>query len=95
MEAKKMPFIVRCSFCEQGLLRFMRCRECDAVVAVCDECELKWRNIASVHTNPRCPASGSFPACPACGVADSHWVRLDCAKVVDACLTQYMSGESP
>ena len=62
MKQKETPYIAHCSFCKQGLLRFMRCRECDAVIAICDECELTWRNIASVHSNPRCPSSGSFPA---------------------------------
>lgn len=94
MKHKEMPYITQCSYCKQGLVRFMRCRECDAVIAVCDECELMWRNIASVHSNPRCPSSGSFPSCPACNTPEARWSRLDCAKVVGACLTQYMSGES-
>ncbi len=94
MNKKARPFIARCSFCNEGLLRFMRCRHCDAVIAICDECELTWRNIAAVHSNPRCPSSGAFPACPACNTPESHWSQLDCAHVVQASLTQYMAGES-
>jgi hypothetical protein len=94
MNEKKTPFIAHCSFCGQGLLRFMRCGQCDAVVAVCDQCELTWRNIAAVHSNPRCAASGTYPACPVCVSPDARWQRLDCARVVDACLSQYMAGES-
>ncbi len=95
MAQDRLPYIAQCNFCSQGFIRFMRCRHCDAVIAVCDECELTWRNIASVFSNPRCPSSGSFPACPVCGTQESHWTHLDCAKVVDASLSQYMAGESP
>lgn len=95
MPPEKTPYITKCSFCNQGLLRFMRCRECEAVVAVCEECELVWRNIASVHSNPRCPSSGAFPACPVCNTPEARWQRMTCANVVDASLTQYMAGEEP
>jgi len=94
MNQPKLPYIARCSFCNQGLLRFMRCRQCAAVIAVCDECELTWRDLAAVHSNPRCPPAGTYPTCPACKTPDAGWSYLDCAKVVDASLTQYMAGES-
>ncbi len=94
MKQQASPYIAQCSFCNQGLLRFMRCRECDAVVAVCDQCELLWRNLAAVHSNPRCPASGTYPACPACGNAEARWSRLTRLKVDEASLNQYVGGES-
>ena len=40
MSQQELPYIARCAFCENGLLRPMRCSNCDGVVAICDECEL-------------------------------------------------------
>ncbi len=94
MTQQESPYIAQCSFCREGLLRFMRCRQCDAVVAICDQCELIWRNIAAVHTNTRCPSSGSFPACPVCGTVDAGWSRLNRHNVIEASLSQYIAGES-
>ncbi len=94
MNQQEFPYIAHCSFCQQGLLRFMRCGECDAVVAVCDHCELLWRNLAAVHSNPKCPATGSFPACPACGNPQARWLRMSRLKVDEASLTHYIAGES-
>ncbi|NLY00183.1 MAG: hypothetical protein GXY83_29140 [Rhodopirellula sp.] len=94
MKEQELPYVAPCSFCNQGLLRFMRCRECDAVVAVCDQCELVWRDIAAVHRNPHCPSSGSYPACPACGHPQARWSRLTRRKVEQADLEPYIGGES-
>ncbi len=72
----------------------MRCRECDGVIAVCDQCELLWRNISAVHSNPRCPSSGTFPTCPACNTPDARWIRMTRHQVIEASLSQYVGGES-
>ena len=94
MNQKVLPYITLCAACSKGHIRFLRCRNCDAVIAVCDQCHLAWRNIASIHSNPQCPASGQFPACPACNTTEARWSQLDHTRVVDACLTHYMAGES-
>jgi hypothetical protein len=94
MSQKVLPYITHCAMCSTGHIRFLRCRDCDAIIAVCDECRLTWRNLASIHSNPHCPASGHFPACPACNTPEAHWAYLDHERVVAACLTHYMAGES-
>ena len=60
----KLPHIARCGFCEQGLLRFMRCHSCTTVVAVCDECELVWLDIAAVKDDPEDAVLVSVPQMP-------------------------------
>ena len=68
--------IGQCAFCEQGLLRPMRCRSCAAIVAVCDECELIWDDIGKVRADLRTPSSGAHPTCPACGERQQAWELL-------------------
>ena len=94
MSRQESPYITNCGFCEQGLLRFMRCPDCSAVCAVCDECELIWRDIAAVHQEPACASSSSYPKCPACSTASQTWTKLDAEGVSQAELQSYVSGES-
>ena len=37
MSTDETPYICECEFCEQGLLRFRSCPECEAICAVCEE----------------------------------------------------------
>ena len=103
MSRRDLPYIVDCGFCEQGLLRFARCRACGAIVAMCDECELVWTDIAAVQANPSMKSTGAFPACPRCADPDTvsadktaaDWTQLDRSEVERAGLTRYMADESP
>jgi len=94
MSTKESPYISTCGFCEQGMLRFMRCSQCDAVCAVCDECELIWKDIAVVHEDPKSESASSFPTCPACDKASERWRKLDRDEVNRAKLHSYVAGES-
>ena len=51
MSTDEIPYICECGFCEEGLLRFRSCPECEAICAVCDECELVWEDIAEVSVS--------------------------------------------
>ena len=88
-----LPHIARCGFCEQGLLRFMRCHSCTTVVAVCDECELVWLDIAAVKDDPQTRSSSAFPKCPACHSKHAYWSRLTRQEIESSSLSRYMAEE--
>jgi len=94
MTTDEQPYIVQCSFCENGLLRFMRCVACNEVSAVCDECELIWTDIEEVQRDPNSRSSGAFPACPACESKDPNWVSLDTDDIESAGLGGLIAGDS-
>lgn len=94
MSRHKLPYLARCEFCEQGLLRFMQCDRCSAVVGVCDECELTWGDVRAVHADPRLKSSSVFPHCPGCGATDGVAIRLNRTQVAHAGLKDCIRGES-
>jgi len=94
MSKEKKPYVSHCGFCQEGLLRFRQCPACDAVCAVCDECELTWSDIVEVSGNPRAKAAGSFPTCPACGETRKRWPILDARQLRKFGLADYIGGES-
>ena len=89
-----LPYIRRCTFCEQGLLRFLRCRKCHAFVACCDECELLWGDIAAAHHDPQLPSTGAFPACPHCGDNPAQWDQPTQRQLHTTKLEPYIGGKS-
>lgn len=93
-KAKTYPYVAHCRFCGDGLLRFMRCDQCQAVAAVCDECELIWQDVAQVSRDPDCRASSSFPECPACHVKQASWKKLELNEIKRADLESYIGGRS-
>jgi hypothetical protein len=94
MARHKLAYLARCEFCEQGLLRFMRCDRCHAVVGVCDECELAWSDVRAVHSDPKLKSSSAFPHCPACGATDGITTRLNRSQILRAGLQDCIRGES-
>jgi hypothetical protein len=94
MNREKFPYITECGFCENGLLRFMRCVQCEAVSAVCDECELIWSDVEAVSADPSCPSSSAYPACPVCGARDAAWTKLEQQEAEEANLGPFIAGES-
>lgn len=91
---RKLPYIASCRFCEQGRLRFARCQACGAVVAMCDECELVWKEIAAVRDDPTTPADGAFPACPLCDWPQAGWDLLTLDDVEQSALAEFVAGQS-
>ena len=73
MNPESETSVGRCGFCEQGHLHVFRCPRCSAVVAVCDECELVWDDVAAVHADPALPSDSAFPLCPRCGSREGNW----------------------
>lgn len=94
MKKDELPYVSQCAFCDQGVLRFMQCKSCEAIAAVCDECELVWGDIKRVHDDPGAPSSSSFPACPSCNNAKSDWSTLDREGVHHAGLDACVAGKS-
>jgi hypothetical protein len=90
----KLPYIARCGFCEQGLLRFMRCHSCTTVVGVCEECELVWLDIAAVKDDPKTRSSSAFPKCPACHSKHAYWSWLTREEVESSSLVRYVAEET-
>lgn len=80
MSHEDVPSVVHCGFCEQGILRLMRCSECDAEVAVCDECELLWSDLAAVGADPETPSAGTYPTCPLCQQTHHNWTPVSDAE---------------
>ena len=91
----KRPYVARCGFCEQGLLRLLSCRACGTVAAICDECELLWNDVPAVYADAESASAGAFPACPECGASKSEWDALTPEDARDLELEQYLTGESP
>ena len=94
MNTEETPYIGRCDFCSQGLLRFMQCDKCNKVCAVCDECELIWHDVAAVSDNPKTSSSSSFPTCPTCKKKVDGWKRLDVSDVATVDLESFVAGRS-
>ena len=81
---KPAPYVGRCSVCEDGLLRLFRCCDCGTIVAMCDECELIWRDVAEASRSAKPKSDAAFPACPACDTKRVKWFRLNRAEIRDA-----------
>ena len=94
MSDDEAAYICQCGFCEEGLLRFMRCQRCDEIAAVCDECELVWDDIAEVSEDPAVPSAAAFPSCPACGAKRAKWTQLEDSEIDEAELTDFVAGYS-
>lgn len=88
------PYIARCGWCEQGLVRLFRCDECDAIVAICDECERAWRDPADIHANPRAKSDGAHPNCPVCPNGDVTWTRLADDEIDENGFSELVAGRS-
>ena len=93
-ETNQAPYVARCSFCDQGLLRLIQCPLCETVVAVCDECELVWRDVAAVSADPRLSSSSAFPGCPECRTKIAEWTRLTRDEIDQVGLGVYVRGAS-
>lgn len=87
---KEPPHAGSCSFCGDGLLRFLRCGGCESIVACCDECELIWADLAAVTADPEARSSGAYPDCPVCREKEPKWTRLSAAQVRKANLGEYI-----
>ena len=92
---KQASYVARCAVCEDGLLRLFRCCECGTVVAMCDECELIWQDLAAVSSDPTSPSDSAFPACPECERAKAQWQKLTAEEIQHEHLNVYIAGRSP
>lgn len=91
MSEQALPYLRSCPVCGDGQLRLSRCGRCDAVVAICDECELIWRDAARACRTARPPSDAAFPACPACGAKHVTWFRLDRTEIRAAGLEVFLA----
>lgn len=94
MSNEERPYIESCGFCGDGLLRFHRCTSCDQIVALCDECELMWQDIAALSEDPALPSDTAFPQCPACGYEDAEFAKVTMGEIEEQKLDQFSAGES-
>lgn len=90
----KRPYIDCCSFCGNGLLRFLRCKTCDQVVVLCDECELMWSDVKAVSEDANLSSDSGYPRCPYCGEPDAKFDWLSSGDLKDLDLDKYASSES-
>jgi len=87
---KRRPpaYICECGFCGNGLLRFWKHK--DAVVALCDECELVWNDIPAVAADPKINATGSFPS----EGDQSDWKKATLKEISKAGFNRHIGGRS-
>ena len=91
MSEQPLPYLRLCPVCGDGQLHLHRCGRCDAVVAICDECELIWRDAAEASRAAKPKSDAAFPACPACGAQRVKWFRLGRDEIRAAGLEVYMA----
>ena len=91
MSHEESPYVNQCAFCGDGLLRLYRCTGCKTIVAMCDECELIWCDIAEISLKANRPSDGAFPACPVCQPQQVRWVKLDRREIGEANLDAYLA----
>ena len=91
MPEQELPYLRSCPFCGDGLLRLYRCGRCSAVVAMCDECELIWRNVAELRRSAKPKSDAAFPACPACHARRVKWYRLSRDEIREAALEDHLA----
>lgn len=89
------PYIAECTFCHDGLIRLYHCEACRAVCAICDECELLWRNPEEIASDPNATTDDSFPKCPVCNSAQPVWSQLTEVEIDAQNLTDLVKGSSP
>ncbi len=94
MPEQEQPYLRSCPFCGDGLLRLYRCGRCGAVVAMCDECELIWRDLAKVRRRGKPQSDAAFPACPACDTKRVKWSRLNREEIREASLEKYLAKQA-
>lgn len=94
MTRQETPFIGHCHYCEQGLLRFWQCGQCQQFVAMCDECELVWRDVERLSTGSHIKADSTYPVCPYCQAPSRHWIRPTESQIEAAQLSKLISGRS-
>lgn len=94
MSNEERPFIESCTFCGNGLLRFHRCKTCDEIVALCDECELMWVDIEQLAEDQNLSSDTSFPQCPSCGEAEAEFENVTLQELEDSKLDRFSAGES-
>lgn len=86
------PYVVACSFCDQGKLRIWKAR--DKPVALCDECELYWEDIRAVFLTPGIAPTGSYPAGPCGANSPSDWSQASLEDIDSLGLSKFVVGES-
>ena len=94
MSAEGGPYITHCSFCGEGLLRFLRCSDCQEIVALCDECQLMWEDVERVIQDANCSSDSAFPRCPSCGARDAVWSETQIEELEELGLDQFVLDES-
>lgn len=94
MSANERPFLGNCSFCGDGLLRFLQCETCEQVVVLCDECELMWADVQAVSDDANLSSDSNYPTCPYCGDENGEFIWLSLEDLVDVKLQQFVGGES-
>ena len=94
MSAEERPYIDSCSFCGDGLLRFLRCKNCETVVVLCDECELMWSDVKAVSEDANLSSDSGYPRCPHCGHDEAEFDWLSMEDLKDHKLEKFASSES-
>ena len=94
MSNEERPYIERCGFCGDGLLRFHRCSTCDEIIALCDECGLMWEDIEALSSDPNLPSDSSSPMCPSCGEREAEFGRVTVEEIDEKHLDRFSAGES-
>lgn len=86
------PYVIACSFCDQGKLRIWKA--CEKPVALCDECELYWEDIAAVFLDPQIAPTGSYPDGPCGADSPKDWSQASPEDIHSLGLSRFVISES-
>ena len=88
----RQGYICECRVCGNGLVRFWKYR--DELVALCDECELVWDDVAKLANDTATEACGSYPAGSDGSGTEEDWKPATRRDVVRAELEDVIAGYS-
>lgn len=88
------PYLLSCPCCEQGLIRIGVCSSCDRMAAICDECELIWKEPSEIKSKADAKPDGQHPICPHCGKKVDAWQFPTTQELKTAGLGDLIAGQS-
>ena len=89
-QQEEAAYVSSCGFCGNGLLRLWvpNSPDDDRSIALCDECELYWEDIAAVIEDDCAPSSGAYPA------LGGAWHAASAEEIAKRGLQDFVQGES-
>ena len=85
------PHLGHCPLCEQGLIRVVRCPQCEEWSALCDDCETLWKDPQFALENK---PDSQHPYCPHCHESVKRWIFATYKDLHQAGFDEFIEGTS-